>query len=431
MNQNSYLEGLEELLKAGVSPYHCVLHAARILKEAGFSELALTGDWDLKPGHGYFLPLFDSTLAAFTIGEHLTGRPVLRMEAAHTDWPCMRIKPSPEVASNRYGKLNAEVYGSPILNTWLDRPLSLAGKVSAAGPDPFHPQIRFVDLKDPLLVIPNLAVHMNREVNDGVKLNPQVDLLPLMTMITEDTDKDRFFLNRLAQETDCAPEEILDYELCVYNTEAPVLTGLNHEFISSPRLDNLTSVYACLTAVTAGYRDNGINLILLYDNEEIGSRTKQGALSSVTERMLEKLFLSLGYDRRTYLDTVMDGFLLSMDVAHALHPNHPEKCDIKNQICPGDGVTLKMSSSQSYSTDASCIGVVESLCRSREIPYKKFSNRSDMRGGSTLGAISSAMLSIRTVDLGVAILAMHSSRELMAHKDQEALDALAAAFFLA
>ncbi len=431
MNQNTYLEGLEELLKAGVSPYHCVLHASRMLEEAGFTELALTETWKPEPGHGYFVRLFDSTLAAFTVGEHLTERPSLRMEAAHTDWPCLRIKPSPEVTSGRYGKLNAEVYGSPILNTWMDRPLSMAGKVSIAGPDPFRPRIRFIDFKEPLLVIPNLAIHMNREVNDGVKLNPQTDLLPLMTVITEEPDKDCFFLNRLAQEADCAPEEILDYELCVYNGEPPVLTGLNHEFISSPRLDNLTSVYACLTAVTAGYRENGINLIFLYDNEEIGSRTKQGASSSVTERMLEKLFLSLCYDRETYLDIVMDAFLLSMDVAHALHPNHPEKCDIKNQICLGDGVTLKMSSSQSYSTDASCIGVVESLCRSREIPCKKFSNRSDMRGGSTLGAISSAMLSVRTVDLGIAILAMHSARELMAHKDQEALDALASAFFLA
>ncbi len=430
MTTEHVLNTLSQTLEASVSPYHCIKEATRQLTEASFHSLSLTAPWHLSPGQGYYVPIFDSSLMAFTIGQNLGDTPSLRMEAAHTDWPCLKLKPSPEICDGRYGKLNIEIYGGPILNTWLDRPLSMAGKVCLAGSQPFSPDIRFIDMRKPLLVIPNLAIHMNREVNDGVKLNPQVDMLPLLTILTESLDKDHFFLNLLAEEAGCKPEDILDYEIYVYNLDSSTVTGLSHEFFSAPRLDNLTSVQACLSAVTSGFRDGGINVIALYDNEEIGSRTKQGALSAVTERILEKLFTSLGYNREAFLNAVMDGFLLSMDVAHAIHPNHKEKCDIKNQIFPGDGVAIKMAASQSYSTDASCVSVIESLCRSRQIPYKKFSNRSDLRGGSTLGALSSTLLAMKTVDIGVPMLAMHSARELMGASDQQALVSLASEFFL-
>ena len=430
MNTEQVLSSLSDLLSASVSPYHCILESCRQLEDAGFHALSLADTWDLQPDNGYFLPIFDSSLLAFTVGPDLTDRPSLRMEASHTDWPCLKLKPSPEVTTDRYGKLNVEVYGGPILNTWLDRPLSMAAKVCLKGEAPFSPRVRFIDMKKPLLVIPNLAIHMNREVNDGVKLNPQVDMLPLLTLVTEHLDKDHYFLNLLAQEAQCRPEEILDYEIYVYNLDSCLTTGLNNEFFSAPRLDNLTSVHACLSAILSGFRSNGLNVIALYDNEEIGSRTKQGALSAVTERILEKIFMSLGYDRSTYLNSVMDGFLLSMDVAHAMHPNHKEKCDIKNQIFSGDGVAIKMAARQSYSTDAFCISVIEGLCQSHQIPYKKFSNRSDMPGGSTLGALSSTLLAMKTVDVGVPILAMHSARELMGAKDQAALVALASKFLL-
>lgn len=430
MNTQKALHTLEQTILSSVSPYHCVLTASGQLEDAGFHRLSMTGNWELTSGEGYYLPLFDSSLIAFTVGPDLGECPSLRMEAAHTDWPCLKLKPSPEVTEGRYGKLNVEVYGGPVLNTWLDRPLSMAGKVCVAGASPFSPDVRFIDMKRPLLVIPNLAIHMNREVNDGVKLNPQVDMLPLLAVLTETLDKDHYFLNLLAEEAGCQPEDILDYEIYVYNLDGCTRLGLQNECFSGPRLDNMTSVQACLTGLLSGFRPNGINVIALYDNEEIGSRTKQGALSAVTERILEKLFSSLGYGRDAYLDAVMDGFLLSMDVTHAIHPNHKEKCDIKNQIFLGDGLALKMAASQSYSTDASCISVIEGLCRSRQIPYKKFSNRSDMKGGSTLGTLSSTLLSIRTVDVGVPILAMHSARELMGCDDQAALVALASEFFL-
>lgn len=424
------LERLELTLKASVSPYHCILESQAQLEEAGFEELQLADNWKLERGKSYYVSVFDSSLIGFSLGKDLGEAPAIRMAAAHTDWPCLKIKPSPEVSTSRYGKLNIEVYGGPIYSTWLDRPLSMAGKVCVAGEDPFEPVKKMIDIKRPLVVVPNLAIHMNREVNDGVKLNAQVDMLPLITMLTEELSEKDYFLEMLAYEAGCAKEDILDYEMYLYNLDGFATVGLKEEFFSGPRLDNITSVQACLTGIIEGGRDTGINVIALYDNEEVGSRTKQGALSVVTERILEKLYLSLGYTREVYLNGILQGFLLSMDVAHALHPNHIEKCDIKNQVLLGDGVAIKMAASQAYATDAACVSVIEGICRTCEIPYKKFSNRSDIRGGSTLGAISSSLLGMRAVDVGVPLLAMHSARELMGSKDQAALVALTTKFFL-
>lgn len=424
------LRRLEQTLMASVSPYHCILESEAQLKAAGFEQLELAESWKLEPGKSYYVPVFDSSLLAFSIGENLGKQPGFRMAAAHTDWPCLKVKPSPEVGTSRYGKLNVEVYGGPIYSTWFDRPLSMAGKVCVAGENLFAPVTKFVDMKRPLVVVPNLAIHMNREVNDGVKLNAQVDMLPLLGMLSEELDKDHYFLELLAEEAGCGKEEILDYEIYLYNLDGCAVTGLRGEFFSGPRLDNVTSVQACLTGIIEGGRENGINMIALYDNEEIGSRTKQGACSAVTERILEKMYLSLGYTREDYLNGMLNGFLLSMDVAHAMHPNHTEKCDIKNQILLGDGVAIKMAASQAYATDAAAVSVIEGICKANQIPYKKFSNRSDMRGGSTLGTISSSLLGMKAVDVGVSLLAMHSARELMGSEDQAALVALTTKFFM-
>ncbi len=428
------IDSLKSLIQASVSPYHCISEAAGRLTKAGFSQLELGSPWDLAAGSAYFVPAYDSTLIAFSIGPLTPGvSPSLRIAAAHTDWPCLKLKPSPELSSHGYGKLNVEVYGGPILSTWLDRPLSIAGKVCLMSDDPFHPQVQFFCSPKPVLTIPNLAIHMNRDVNKGVELNPQVDMLPLAAVLTDQINPDRFFLDYLADQLHTAPENILDFELCLFNPEEGCTLGLQGELFSSPRLDNLTSVEACLSGlISAGQSASAadrIQVVALYDNEEIGSRTKQGAASNLTERVLEKIYLSLGYNRCDLLDGLFNGFLLSLDVAHAIHPNHPEKCDIKNQITMGDGVAIKLASSQSYATDASHASVIQGLCIRNKIPYKKFSNRSDSRGGSTLGSISSAFLNIPTVDAGIPILAMHSSRELMHIQDQKALNDLVKAYF--
>lgn len=418
-------------LKASVSPYHCIAEAQRQLFAAGFHPLALTVPWNLVPGGRYMVNAFDSTLLAFTLGTQDIAGPSgkIKLASAHTDWPCLKVKPSPELSSGRYLKLNTEVYGGPILSTWMDRPLGIAGKVCVETQNPFAPEVLFIDSKRPVFTVPSLAIHMNREVNNGTSFNAQKDMLPLAGIQGDSCAAADFFLDFLAQTTGAQKDKILDAELCLYNADEPQIIGLKEEFLSSPRIDNITSVQACLTGLMEGSCREGINGIALFDNEEVGSLTKQGANSGLLERVLEKIYLSLGFGREELLNGLMNGLMLSLDVAHALHPNYPEKCDIKNKIIMGDGVALKLASSQAYATDAAYVSIVESLCRINDIPYRKFSNRSDIRGGSTLGKISSAMLTMPTVDLGVPMLAMHSSREIMHMKDQQAMESLITAFF--
>lgn len=415
------LKELTEQIKSGVSPFHTIRHNAALFESEGFKELKLGESWKLENGKGYFINAYDTSLLAFTIGKNAKDHPTFRIAASHTDWPCLMVKPSPETEAGGYGKLNISVYGSAILSTWMDRTLSLAGKVCTKGIDPFHPNVHIVDFKRPLLTIPNLAIHFNREANNGVALNPQIDMQPIIAMIDSTLNKDSFFLDLLAGEIGEEKEDILDYEFYIYNCDEPQLLGIQEEFLSAPRLDNLTSVHACVSGLLNSSRESGICVAALYDNEEIGSDTKQGAASPLTDRILEKIYLSLGYSRSEYLDALFNGFLLSLDVAHALHPNKMEKYDPKDRIALNEGAALKLAVTQAYATDASYISVMEDICRRGNVPYKKFSNRSDIKGGSTLGSISSCFLTMPAVDAGVPILAMHSARELMGVKDQWAL----------
>ena len=415
------MEQLLHTIDKSVSTFHCVKECERQLLEAGFSPLPLSNTWKLQPSGKYFTEVFGSTLVAFKIPKNYTESMPFHIGAAHTDWPTFKIKPNPEVESGRYGKLNVEVYGGPIYSTWLDRPLSIAGRVAVKGKDYKNPEIKLVDFKRPLVVIPNLAIHFNREVNNGVALNPQKDMLPLLTVLSEEWKSEDYFLKLLANELDVHPDDILTFDLNLYNTEKCVLTGLEGDLLSAPRLDNITSVQACVSAIINGEGTDCISTCVLFDNEEIGSSTKQGADSMILPQILEKIILSLGGSRETYLNSILSGFMASADVAHAIHPNHAEVCDITNKIYPGDGVALKMHYGQRYATDVEALGIIESICKEKEIPYTCFLNRSDIRGGSTLGSIASSILTMKTVDIGVAILAMHSARELMALKDQEAL----------
>ena len=415
------LNELTEQIKSGVSPFHTICYNAELFKSNGYKELKLGEGWKLEAGEAYFVNAYDTSLLAFTIGRNAKEHPTFRIAASHTDWPCLMVKPSPETEVCGYGKLNVSAYGSAILSTWMDRTLSLAGKVCTKGTDPFHPHVHFVDFKRPLLTIPNLAIHFNREVNNGIALNPQIDMQPIIAMMDSTLNKDSFFLDLLAGEIKTAKEDILDYEFYIYNCDEPQLLGIREEFLSAPRLDNLTSVQACVSGLLNSSRESGICVAALYDNEEIGSDTKQGAASPLTDRILEKIYLSLGYSRSEYLDALFNGFLLSLDVAHALHPNKLDKYDPIDRVALNEGAALKLAVTQAYATDASYISVMEDICRRASIPYKKFSNRSDIKGGSTLGSISSCILTMPAVDAGVPILAMHSARELMGVKDQWAL----------
>ncbi len=435
-DQKHAIRSLEELLQAGVSPYHAIEKSIERLTDHGFEELKPQKSWELRAGKSYYVNLYGSSLIAFSIGKNVSkdgSAPKIRMAASHTDWPCLRIKPSPELSKGGYGLLNVESYGGQLLQTWFDRPLSMAGRVCLKGKDAFHPEEKLVDFKRPLLMVPNLANHIKRENEKNAEPNKQTDMLPVLTRLTEKLNENSFFLDLLAKELDVEKDQILDYEFYVYNWEKGTVWGLNEEFYSSPRLDNLTSVEGCLSGLLSakhcGKDDSTISLIALYDNEEVGSRTKQGAASTAIDRLMEKIYLSLGFTREQYLGAMFKSFLLSMDVAHAYHPSKPNNYDLKNHPLLNDGVVIKMSSTQTYATDATAVSVLEELCRENGIPYRKFSNRSDIRGGSTLGSISSCQLAVKAADVGVGLWAMHSTMETMGADDQHALNQLVKVFF--
>lgn len=429
----SYYKETEKLLrclKAGVSAYHTVKQAEEQLAEAGFSCLQPGEDWKLEKGKGYYMDVFGTSLFAFHIpASYEPGMPV-HAAAAHTDWPGLRIKSFPELTEGRYEKLNIEIYGGPIFYSWLDRPLSIAGAVCLKGEDPAHPQMRLVDFKRPMAVIPSLAIHYNREVNTKLELNAQKDLLPLLDVLPPEWKHDGYFYRLLAEELETDADSILSFDLGFYNMDEPVLYGEHTQMLSAPRLDNLTSVQGCVSALIRSMQAETFSAIMLFDNEEIGSNTKQGADSVLLAKLLEKTVISLGGKHEDFINSTMNGILLSCDVAHALHPNNPSKNDPTNQVFPGDGVAFKLNSSQSYATDVLATAFAEGVCRKYEIPHKRFCNRADVRGGSTLGSMLSAQLCIRAIDLGVSILSMHSSRELMASADQQAFTDFIAGIFM-
>ena len=425
---------LFDLLKEGVSPAHVVKSCEKRLEDAGFEKIAYEKEWNLKAGGRYYVDHHDTTLFAFTIPEDemkKEEKPAVRIAAAHTDFPCLRIKPSCDVVTNRYAQVNIEVYGGAILNTWLDRPLGVAGRVAVRGNDPFVPEMKYFASEKNLLTIPNLAIHMNREVNKGVELNKQIDMIPVAGLLAEEEKNADYFLSFLAKELSVAKEDILDFELSVYCKEQPEYVGVADDFISSPRLDNLTSCAALVSGILDAERKDGINLIALFDHEEIGSSTKQGAGSTLLLLLLERIVTALGWDRMELLRMLEDTMLLSVDVAHGVHPNYQEKADPTNHPVLNGGFCIKEASSQSYATDSEAIAIVQALCEEEKIPYQKFVNRSDGTGGGTLGAIASALVPVRTIDIGVPLLAMHSSRELMGKKDMKALTSFIRTFFSA
>ena len=408
---------LLDFIASAPSPCHTVTASAEKLRRAGFEELELGGAWQLSRGGRYFVRVYGTTLLAFTVG----AAGPLRMAAAHTDFPCFRLKPAAGLVREGYGLLNVETYGGLILRSWLDRPLGLAGKVVRRGADAFHPEVRLVDFGRPLVTIPSLAIHMDRAVNKEGALNPQKDMLPLAALFGGEADED-WWMQALAELSGVPAEDILSYELSTYPWEQGCTLGLAEELVSSPRLDNLTSVWACLEGLMAATKDSvpeGVRLVAIFDNEEVGSRTKQGAGSAVLMEVLRRIYAA--EDGARLSAALAGGFLLSVDVAHGLHPNHMSKSDPAVRPVLGGGVVIKQAASQAYAGDAEAVAIVRALCEERGIAHQDFVNRSDSRGGSTLGSIASALVPVRTMDVGVPILAMHSARETMGAADETAL----------
>lgn len=424
----NYIDKLFDLLENATSQFHTALAVKEQLLEKGFEELALKENWDLKKGGKYMLVHHDSTIFAFTVGTDFRAENGFRIAASHGDFPGFRIKPNAGMEVNGYLQLNTEGYGGAILSTWLDRPLSVAGRVVIKSDDVFKPEVRFIDMKKPVLIIPNLAIHFNREMNKGMELRKQVEMLPIYGTASEEMTKEAFLV-ALAEKLNVNKEDILDYELMIYNVDKPSFVGLKDEFVSAPRLDNLTSTQAIVEGITQSSRKNGLNMMIVFDHEEIGSRSKQGAASTLLSTVLEKIYLSLGMETVDFTNALEDSLFMSVDVSHAYHPNYAGKYDVTNKHILNQGFAIKQAASQSYATDSEAIAIVQQICEKEGIAYQKFVNHSDSVGGGTIGAISSAMLPVRTVDIGVPLLAMHSSRETMGVKDYESLVDFIGAYF--
>lgn len=424
------VQKLFEYVSAGTSAFHVIDHSKKVLSEAGFTELKLKETWNLERGGRYFCVPFDTTLYAFTIGENCDLSNGIHIGGAHTDFPGIKIKPNPEIFAHGHMQLNTEVYGGPILNTFFDRPLSLAGKVVTRGERYDKPVSHLVDFKDPILYLPNLAIHMNREVNDkGVGIDNQRHLLPMLGMLDEVLNKDTKFVDLLAQKLGVDAKDILDYDLCIYNPEQPKLVGYTEEFISAPRLDDITSCSALIHGLIDSNNADRVNLVCLFDNEEVGSLSKQGADSTLASVIIHKIWQAFGKNAVDCMADISDGLMISVDVAHAYHPNYPAPQDITNYPLMNKGFILKTASNQSYAWDPEILGALIDLCDRAEIPVQRFVKQSNTKGGGTIASVISSHLPMRTADLGVGLLAMHSACEMMGYKDQIALEQFAKAFF--
>ena len=342
----------------------------------------------------------------------------------------MKIKPNPEIFSHGHLQLNTEVYGGPILNTFFDRPLSLSGKVVTRGERYDKPVIHLLDFEAPVLYLPNLAIHMNREVNEkGVPIDNQKHLLPMLGMVDEALNKDTKFVDLLADKLGVDAKDILDYDLCIYNLDQPKLVGIKEDFISAPRLDDITSCSALIHGLIESSNADRVNLVCLFDNEEVGSLSKQGADSTLASVVIQKIWQSFGKSSVECMSDISDGMMISVDVAHAYHPNYPAPQDITNYPVMNNGFILKTASNQSYAWDPEILGALIDLCERKEIPVQRFVKQSNTKGGGTIASVISSHLPMRTADLGVGLLAMHSACEMMGVKDQVALAQFAKAFF--
>lgn len=430
LSVKTYAKDLIEFIDESPSAYHVINNSVDLLLENKFEELNINEKWELKEGGKYFVKKSDSTILSFTIGKKLDLSNGFRIFGSHTDSPGFRIKPNPEMITNGVVRLNTEVYGGPILNTWFDRPLSIAGRLIIKSKKTFRPEVKIISIEDKILTIPNLAIHQNREVNNGVKIDRQNDTLPIISLINESFEKENYLLKFIASKSEINYEDILDFDLYLYATEKGDLVGINKELISAPKLDNLVSVYAGLIGMIENENiDNKINVFVGFDNEEIGSVTKQGADSNYLINILERIIYGLGYTRNDFLTMLSSSFMLSADGAHAAHPAHMVKTDPTNCGKMNEGVSIKMSANQRYTSDAYSIGVIKQVIDNTDIKIQYFVNQSNEIGGSTIGPISSTHLDVEAIDLGIPMLAMHSVRELCGIKDVYYLKELAKEFF--
>ena len=414
-----YAEQLMDLIEQSPSRYHATANLKNRLTAEGYTALAEDAAWDVRPGGRYVVTRNDSSLLAFRVPEGgVTG---FALAAAHSDSPTFQIKEHAEKLSARCTVLDTEKYGGMLMNTWFDRPLSVAGRIIVERDGKL--EARLVDVDRDLMIIPSVAIHMNRAANDGVKLLANVDTFPLLGCGAQDLRA------IVAEAAGVAPEQILGHDLFLYLRGRGSVLGAEGELIGSPKLDDL----ACAFALTEGFLQSSpsgaIPVLAVFDNEEVGSETKQGAASNFLRDTLRRLTLALGKTEEDYLRWCAGSFLVSADNAHAQHPNHPEFADAQNTPYLNGGVVVKFNANQRYATDAVSAAAFRLLCRETGEQTQTYANRSDLPGGSTLGSISDTRVAVPTVDIGLAQLAMHSAYETMGARDLDSLVRVMAAYF--
>ena len=367
---------------------------------------------EVKAGDKLYVTKNDSSVYAFHIGRKTLADAGFRMICAHCDSPTFRIKPNAEMlCEGGIVKLNTEMYGGPIMSTWFDRPLTIAGRVIVRGEDALHPKTLLLHVKRPLLQISNLAIHFNRQVNDGVKLSKQKDMLPILGIVTDELEKGNLLMNVICDELDIKSGDILDFDLYLADATPACTFGVHDEFLSSGRLDDLSMCFAGLEAMIATDTTDATKVLAIFDNEETGSQTKQGAGSPFLSMMLKRIALAQSGTEEAFYQAVERAFMVSADNAHSWHPNYSEKYDPTNHPVLGSGPVIKFNAAQKYASDAVSAAVFVEICREASVPCQRFVNHSDIAGGSTLGNILASSIPVKGVDMGNAILAMHSCRE--------------------
>lgn len=391
------------------SPFHAVRGIKAALLYAGFTEIREEDTWQIEKGGKYVVTRNGSALMAFTVPQE--GAEAFHITASHCDSPTFKIKEDPEIADGPYVKLNVEGYGGMIMSTWLDRPLSVAGRLLVT--ENGHLAEKLVAIDGTMLVIPSVAIHMDRSVNQHKEWKVQKDMLPLYGMTGAKTP----FMDVIAAAAKVKAEDILAHDLILYSRVPGTIWGEEREFISSPKLDDLQCAFACFRGFTQGQKEKYISVYALFDNEEVGSATSQGAGSTFLANTLERLARSLGYSYDETMAMIARSFMISADNAHSVHPNHPEYADPVNRPVINGGIVIKYSAAQKYATNAFSAAYFKKLCKGHDIPTQTFTNHSDNPGGSTLGNISNTVIAMPTVDIGLPQLAMHSSYETAGVKD--------------
>lgn len=407
----SNVKELMNLLNQSYSTFHVIDNLEQLLKLHGFTKLLEQQPWNLEKDHGYYVVRNNSSLIAFYVGANLEDYHY-QIVAAHSDSPTFKLKRKPNLYRNKMTLLNTEGYGGMLCAPWFDRPLSIAGRVMIKNDSGSFK--RLVNIDEDLLMIPSCSIHLNREANTGMNYNKQKDLLPLFS--SEEVD----FMKYLADYLDVDQNDILAHDLFLYPRGKAVIMGANKELIAGSKLDNLLSVYSSfLGLVSASCNPKAIQVCCAFDNEETGSLSKQGASSTFLKNTLTRINEQLGYSNEHYLMSIAKSFMISIDNAQGYHPNYPEKYDQENHVLLNKGIGIKYNANQKYTSDAISSSVFELLCNKLNVNYQYYVNRSDILGGSTLGTCTMNNVSLHSVDIGIAQLAMHSSYELAGVKDVE------------